>query len=304
MSNYSFIFPGQGAQVPKMGLDFIEKYAEAREVFEEAEEILKMHLKKLVFEGTLEELTLTKNCQPAIFVTSMAILRVVLKEFPDIEPKMTGGLSLGEYSALALSKKTSFLDLVKLVQLRGEFMHEASLLHPGAMAVVMGLEEDKIREAGYYVANLNCPGQLVIAGTISEIERSLEDLKNLGAKRVVKIPVSGAFHSPLMKDAEEKLRPFIEAMEFKESKIQLAMNVVGCFVDDVAEIKKHLIAQVSSMTKWLDCVMAMEEKGASCYLEIGPSQLSGMNKKIGVKAPTIAVQKIEDLESIYEASRR
>ncbi len=287
-----------------MGFDFAEKYAEAREVFEEAEEILKMNLRKIIFEGTLEELTLTKNCQPAIFVTSMAILKVVLKEFPDLEPKMTGGLSLGEYSALAASKKARFSDLVKLVKLRGEFMHEASLAFPGTMAVVMGLEEEKIRGAGYTVANLNCPGQVVIAGSLEEIERSLEELKNIGAKRVMKIPVSGAFHSPLMQQAEDRLRPFIEAMELKESEIRLAMNTVGSFVDEVDQIKKHLIEQVSSMTKWLDCVMAMDEGGTTSFFEVGPSQLGGMNKKIGVKAPTISIQQIEDLETIYESSRR
>lgn len=302
MSKNAFIFPGQGAQTPKMGLDFFESYAQAREIFEAADEILKRHLSKVIFGDNAEELTLTKNSQPAIYVTSMAILSVLQKEFPDLKPAMSGGLSLGEYSALAASQIASFEDVLKLVAARGEFMHQASINNPGTMAAVIGLEEKAVTEAGYFVANVNCPGQVVIAGTIDEIERATTELKEAGARRVIKLDVSGAFHSKLMDEAKENMRPLIEATEFKDSPIELVMNVTGSFCKEPSQIKENLIAQVSHMTRWLDCVQEMEEHGVTCYYEMGPAQLGGMNKKIGVKAQTVSIQTVKDLEKVYESA--
>lgn len=303
MSNYAFIFPGQGAQVPKMGLDFYEKYAVAREIFDEADEILKMHLKKVIFNGDAKELMLTKNSQPAIYVTSMAIFRVIEKEFPDLKASMTGGLSLGEYSALVAAQKASFEDVLKLVCSRGLFMHEASINYPGGMAAVIGLDEQSVTKAGYTVANVNCPGQVVISGTSAEIEKALVELKTAGARRVIQLDVSGAFHSPLMNDARELMKPLIFETEIRKSDVELVMNVIGSFVSDPDEIKGYLIDQVSSKTRWLDCINAMEERGVECYFEMGPAQLKGMNKKIGVKAETVSIQEVKDLEYIYETLR-
>ena len=302
VSNKAFIFPGQGAQAPKMGFTFFEKYAVAREVYEEAEELLKMDLRKLIFEGDVSELTLTKNCQPAIFVTSMAILKVIEKEFPELTPDICGGLSLGEYSALCASKKASFEDVVKLVSARGKFMHQSAVDHPGTMAVVMGLKEETIADAGFHIANVNSPGQIVIAGTNQDIARSIIVLMEKGAKRVKQINVAGAFHSPLMDEAKEMMKPLIEKIEICASEIELVMNVVGSVVKDCGEIKDHLTSQVNSMTRWLDCVLTMETKEPTCYFELGPAQLGGMNRKIGVSAPTISIQEVKDLEKIYETA--
>lgn len=304
MSKRAFIFPGQGAQFPKMGLDFYEAYPEAREVFDQADDLLNRHLSKLIFDGAESELTLTKNSQPAIFVTSMAILNVVKKEFPELGCEMSGGLSLGEYSALVASGKASFEDVLKLVEARGAFMHEASQNHPGTMAAVIGLDEEKVTNAGYYVANVNCPGQVVIAGTFDGIDQAMTELKEAGARRVIRLDVSGAFHSSLMDEAKENMRPLIEETKIVESEVELVMNVTGSFVYEPKEIKENLIAQVSHMTRWLDCVTAMEKRETECYYEMGPAQLGGMNKKIGVNARTVAIQNIKDLESIYETAGR
>ena len=304
MSKNAFIFPGQGAQTLKMGLDFFESFPEAREIFESADEILKRHLSKLIFGGDPQELTLTKNSQPAIYVTSMAILRVLQKQFSDLKPSVTGGLSLGEYSALAASEKASYEDVLKLVAARGEFMHQAAKNHPGTMAAVIGLEEKTVTQAGFFVANVNCPGQVVIAGEVQEIEKAMVELKEIGARRVIKLDVSGAFHSKLMDEAKENMRPLIEETQIRPTDIRLVMNVTGTFCDEPRQIKENLVAQVSHMTRWLDCVNEMENCGIDFYFEMGPAQLGGMNKKIGVKAQTVSIQTVRDLEKVYESIRK
>jgi [acyl-carrier-protein] S-malonyltransferase len=297
----AFIFPGQGAQRPLMGKDFYDSFLEAKEVFQEADDLLSLSLTKIIFDGPMEKLTETMYSQPAIFVTSAAILAVMRKQFPDLKPQMTGGLSLGEYTALYSALKLDFASCLKLVAARGQYMQEACEKYPGAMLVVMGLEESEIAKTHGWIANVNCPGQIVVACSKENVESITSELIDRGAKKIIPIPVSGAFHSPLMKSAKESLMPLIEEMNFQKSDILLAMNVAGNFVENIAEIKTYLIEQVASPTRWMKCVQAMMEKEASHFYEIGPSQLVAMNRKIGVTAQTISVEKISDLERIHAA---
>lgn len=301
MGNDAFIFPGQGAQKPKMGKEFFDLYECARNVFLEADEILSFNLSKLIFEGSSDDLRPTDVCQVALFVTSMAIHTVIEHEFPDLVPTMCAGLSLGEYSALCASQKGSFQTVLPIVAARGKFMNEDALRIKTTMAAVLGLDEEIIENCGYHVANLNCPGQVVIAGTIEEIEKAKTELKEKGAKRVIELSVAGAFHSPYMEKAKEKLTFFLSNLELVDSEIELAMNAVGHFVYDLDEIRSLLVEQVVKPTLWQDCIVTIDDRAPTCYYEIGPSQLAAMNKKIGVKSPTIGIETVKDLEEIHES---
>ena len=299
--NNAFLFPGQGAQKPKMAKEFYDLYESARGVFQEADEILSMNLSKVIFQGDENDLRRTDICQPAIFVTSMAILSVIRNQFPDLLPSMCGGLSLGEFSALAASGKITFQDLLPIVAARGRYMHEATEKVSTTMVAVIGLEEQEIRDAGYLVSNINSPSQVVIGLMCSELEKAKEELKNRGAKRVIPLDVAGAFHTPYMEKAKEKLSFMLANMELKDTAVELVMNVVGHFVYDHDEIRELLIKQVSSTTRWQDCIVTMDDRSPTCYYEIGPSQLAAMNKKIGVSAPTVVIEHVKDLEAIHES---
>jgi [acyl-carrier-protein] S-malonyltransferase len=301
----AFIFPGQGAQYVGMGKDFFDGFAEARLVFQEADDLLKASFSKLIFEGPKEELTLTKNSQLAIYIMSLAILRTFQKEFPEIEPHVCAGLSLGEYTALTAASRITFKECLPLVRARGLFMHEAAESTKGTMRVVLGMEEEEIRKIlpeGIWVANLNCPGQVVIAGKESMMETAATLLKEKGAKRVLPLDVSGAFHTPLMRPAQEKLKPLIEGVTLKESPVEMVMNVVGGPVTSLAELKSAMISQVTSPVFWERGIRSIESRGIDFFLEIGCGKtLSGMNKKIGVQAPTLSLEKITDLRSLCKS---
>lgn len=304
---FVFIFPGQGAQYVGMGKDFCENFEEAKAIFNQADEILGWSLSKLIFEDPEKVLTLTKNSQLAIFVVSCAILEVFKSKFPNVVPFACAGLSLGEYSALYASGKISFEEGLKIVEARGLFMHEASENNPGSLSAVLGLDVDLVQEVldkaeqPVWIANLNCPGQVVISGSLKGLEVVTEALKQKGAKRVIPLSVSGAFHSGLMKEAQDKLTPFIEKSTINTSETKLVMNVPGSFVEDVEGIKKHLISQIVEPTLWEKSIRLLEQDKVDFYIEIGPGKsLSGMNKKIKVNAETLTLEKIEDLENIKE----
>lgn len=296
------MFPGQGAQYPAMGKDFYHAHLSAKEVFQEADDLLSMPLSKLIFQGSVKELALTKNSQIAIFVTSIAILRVLQMEFPDLTPHMCGGLSLGEYTALVASKKANFAEIVKVVFARGCAMQEACELQKGSMLIILGLSEESIKSAGYFVANANAPGQIVIGGSIEAMEKAEKDLKERGARRVLRLDVSGAFHTPLMKSAEVIMIPIIKSAIINESSIRFVMNVVGDFVSHPDQIRELLIEQITKTTRWEKCVERMEKEEPELYIEVGPSQVAGINRKIGVRAPTVSIEKIEDLEDVFAAT--
>jgi [acyl-carrier-protein] S-malonyltransferase len=300
----AFLFPGQGAQYVGMAKDFFDRFSVARQVFEEAEDSLRMPVTRLIFEGPADELTLTKNSQVAIYIASIAVLRTVEHQFPDLHPYCCAGLSLGEYTALTAAGKIRFADCLDLVRRRGEAMHRACEEVKGTMQVVLSLSEEAVAEGiqgidNVWIANLNCPGQVVIAGTIDGIAKAAEVLKQKGAKRILPLDVSGAFHSGLMRSAQEALREKIIAAPFKDSDIGIVMNVPGMLVSSSEEIKKFLIDQVASPVRWEKGIRAMIEEKVDLFIEMGPGKsLSGMNKRIGVEQPTLSIETVSDLESI------
>lgn len=305
MKRKAFIFPGQGSQYVGMGKDFTETFAIAREVYEEANDVLGRNLSKIIFEGPVETLTETQNSQVAIYVTSMAILAVIQGQHKGFKPKMTAGLSLGEYTALTASGRMTFQDGVQIVQKRGSLMSDACNKNKGTMAVVLGLPFDEIEKIvsamnlphDLWVANQNCPGQVVISGTHKGINAGSEALLAKGAKRVLPLLVHGAFHSGLMQEAEDRLADSIHNLTFNKSEAKLAMNVTGGFVSGAKEIKNNLIKQVTHPVRWQQCVEAMREDGADLFVEMGPmTSLAGFNKRIEGPAPTISIGKIADLE--------
>lgn len=287
-----------------MAKDFYEAFPIVRETFEEASKILSIDFTKLILEGPESELILTKNSQPAIFVVSAAILRCIQQQYPHLEPTICAGLSLGEYTALFASQRLSFADALKIVAARGKFMQEACLEKQGTMRVVLGLDLSLVAENlpdDVWIANVNCPGQVVIAGSVAAMPTAEELLKAAGAKRVLPLDVLGAFHTPLMKSAQEKLTPYLLSAPMNESEIQLVMNVPGNFVDSISEIRQHLIAQVASATQWEKGIGLLDD--VDLFIEIGPGKtLTGMNRKIGVKGQTLNIEKTTDLaqlESFY-----
>jgi [acyl-carrier-protein] S-malonyltransferase len=296
MKKIALIFPGQGAQYPGMGKDFADHFQPARETFEEADDILQERLSKVIFEGPESELTKTKNSQLGIFVTSAAILR----SLPELHPVVCSGLSLGEYTALWASGRLSFKDTLLLVQKRAQFMNEACEATKGTMAAVLGFTAAQTDQAlvgsqGVWVANYNCPGQTVISGTKEGVEKAIAVLKAAGAKRVLPLQVHGAFHSGLMKRAQDALTPYIARSPIVDSPVEFVMNASGDFVTSIDEIKHLLALQVTHSVRWEQGILAIEKKGIDLYIEIGCGKtLAGLNKKIGVNAPTLSVDKLAD----------
>jgi [acyl-carrier-protein] S-malonyltransferase len=304
----AFLFPGQGAQYPGMGKDFALAFTAARLTFEEADDLLSLPLSKVIFEGPENLLTETRYSQLAIFVNSVAILRTVHTQLPDLLPAVCAGLSLGEYTALFASGSLDFARTLGLVRLRGEFMHQACLSTSGAMSAILGLSANEVEEKvkslhpphDVWVANFNCPGQTVVSGTKEGVEAAEAALKAIGAKRAIPLQVAGAFHSGLMRQAEEALAPWVNQAPLQEGKAALVMNVPGDVVTDIEEIKRNLIRQVTSSVRWEQSIQAIEKKGdIALYLEIGCGKtLSGLNRKIGVKVPTLSLDKVADLDGL------
>ncbi len=301
----AFIFPGQGAQYPGMGKDFFDQFKCARDVFAEADQLLGYSFSKLIFNGPADELTLTKNSQLAIFITSIAMLRVLEQE-TGIQPTVCAGLSLGEYTALVAASKISFKDCLFLVKARAELMHECCVSHPGTMYVVLGLDADAVEQViktlkpslKVWVANLNCPGQVVIAGTKEDIEKAAIVLKEKSAKRCLPLEVSGAFHSGLMENAKVRLSPLIQKVAIQDSNVSLVMNVIGGYVSSSEHMRRNLIDQVTHSVRWEQGVRAMMAKGVNNFIEIGPGKtLTGMNRKIGAGL-TLSLEKVTDLPEI------
>lgn len=297
----AFLFPGQGAQYVGMGKDFYESFSVARETFDQADEILGQSLSKVIFEGPAAKLTETNQAQLGIFVTSVAILRVIQQERPDLKPHVCAGLSLGEYTALYASGRLGFKETLLLVKERARLMNEACEATKGTMAAVLGLDVEGIQHAvkdldGVWVANFNAPGQTVISGTKEGIEKAQLILKERGAKRVIPLTVHGAFHSKLMQSAQDGLAPFVEQAVLKESGIEFVMNVPGDFVRANEQIQNNLISQVTHSVCWEQGIEAMKREGVEFFLEIGCGKtLSGLNKKMGITSMS-SIDKVSDLE--------
>lgn len=284
----AYIFPGQGAQFVGMGLDLYEKYPIAQELFEKANEILGFHITDIMFEGTAEALKETKVTQPAIFLHSVILSKVMGDAF---KPDMVAGHSLGEFSALVANGVLNFEDGLKLVSQRALAMQKACELQPSTMAAVLALADNVVEEIcakvpGIVVAaNYNCPGQLVISGEIEAINIACEQLKAAGARRALVLPVGGAFHSPLMEPAREELAAAIENTVFSTPLCPIYQNVTTTAVVDAEEIKKNLILQLTAPVKWTQSVQNMIKDGASLFTEVGPGKvLQGLVKKIDSSA--------------------
>lgn len=310
MNKVVFIFPGQGAQYVGMTKDFYDAFPIARTTVEEASDLLGRDFTKLLFEGPQSELALTKNSQPAIFVVSIAILRCLQQQFPGLHPWACAGLSLGEYTALYASGRLSFSEGLAIVAARGQAMQDACSEEEGSMRVVLGLDPASVQAhlpPEVWIANLNCPGQVVIAGRAAALVQAEEVLKAQGAKRVLPLDVSGAFHTPLMHSAQEKLLPLLRSVFLQDSSVALVMNVPGEVVSDISAIRENLILQVASPTQWEKSIRTLDEQGGSLFIEIGPGRtLSGMNKKIGIKGPTLNIEKTTDfaqIESVYATTQ-
>jgi [acyl-carrier-protein] S-malonyltransferase len=309
---FAFLFPGQGSQYPGMGKDFVESFPIAKQTLEEVDDLLGRKLSSIILNGPEDVLTETRNSQTGIYASGFAILRVLLQNFPRLQPSVCAGLSLGEYTALAASGRIEFKDGLSLVKLRGQFMNDACESAKGTMAVILGLDSQAVEELvkevnlpqDLWAANFNCPGQVVISGTIKGIEAGSEAAKNKGAKRVLPLQVYGAFHSGLMKSAEERLAEYIKQAPLKDSSIELVMNVPGSYVSNLDAIRSNLIKQVTHPVRWEQSIRQIDRKGIDCFFEIGCGKsLTGFNKRIGVKAPTISIEKVEDLELIDKELR-
>jgi [acyl-carrier-protein] S-malonyltransferase len=282
---HAYIFPGQGAQFVGMGKEIYESVDKAKDFFERGNAILGFRITDIMFGGTDEELKQTSVTQPAIFLHSVILAKTLGESF---KPNMVAGHSLGEFSALVASKAISFEDGLRLVAKRAEAMQKACDLQPSAMAAVLGLDDAKVEEICASIkeeivvpANYNCPGQLVISGTIKGIEIACEKLTVAGAKRAIKLPVNGAFHSPLMEPARKDLETAILATTFKNPICPVYQNVTASAVSDPAAIKANLITQLTAPVKWTQSVRAMIQDGAKLFTEVGPGNvLQGLVKKI------------------------
>lgn len=288
MGKIAFIFPGQGSQTVGMGKDLADRYPEVKSVFDSLDDALGNSLTSLIFEGPQEKLTLTVNAQPALLATSIAILEKV-KQY-NIKPDFVAGHSLGEYTALVTAGVLEFKDAVKIVQKRGEFMEQAVPNGQGTMAAILGMERDvlnqlteKVTEAGDSVqlANLNCPGQIVISGTRAGVEKACQLAKENGAKRAIPLEVSGPFHSRLMEPASEKLASLFEEFTFNSASVPVISNVTADAVTDGEEMKKLLVKQLYSPVLWEDSIQTMIKLGVDTFVEIGPGKvLTGLVRKI------------------------
>ncbi|MDE3055520.1 MAG: ACP S-malonyltransferase [Verrucomicrobiota bacterium] len=303
MSKIALLFPGQGAQTPGMGKDFFDSFAIARETFEEADDLLEERLSRIIFTGSAEELSATRYSQLGLFITSTAIFRVLGTQFLDLKPQVVAGLSLGEYSALCASGRLGFKETLKLVQQRALAMSEACRQRKGTMAAVLGLTAQEVEAAlqgsarEVWLANYNSPGQLVISGTLEGVEWGSQELKARGAKRIIPLAVEGAFHSPLMQSAQDKLEPLILQTKIAPSDVEQVFNSVGKTLKEEAEIKRALIEQVTHSVRWEESMRSLQ--GIDQFFEVGAGKtLAGLHRRLGLEAPLCSIEKIDDLEQV------
>lgn len=288
---HAYIFPGQGSQFSGMGRELYENNAQAKAMFEQANEILGFRISDIMFNGSDEELKQTRVTQPAVFLHSV----IAYKTLDNPKPDMVAGHSLGEFSALVANGALSFEDGLKLVSIRAQAMQKACEVNPSTMAAVLALADEKVEEICKQVqdetgevvvaANYNCPGQLVISGSVAGVNLACERMKAAGAKRALVLPVGGAFHSPLMAPAREELAAAIESTRFNLPSCPVYQNVVAKAVTDPAEIKKNLVDQLTGAVRWTQSVQAMVADGAGQFTEVGPGKvLQGLVQKVSKEA--------------------
>ena len=304
MSKIAFIFPGQGAQACGMGQDFYEQTETGKRIFDKATELMGFSMPQLCFEEN-DRLDITEYTQAAMVTASIAMMRVL--EENGIKPDVAAGLSLGEYCALAAAGVMSDKDAIRTVRQRGILMQEAVPVGEGAMAAILALDAAVIEEVtgameGVWIANYNCPGQIVISGEKAAVEEACEKLKAAGAKRAVMLNVSGPFHSGMLADAGERLGEVLSQVELHEPQIPYVANVTAQYVKSAAEVKELLTRQVSSSVRWQQSVEAMIADGVDTFIEIGPGKtLAGFMRKISRDVKTLNVEKLEDISKVAEA---
>lgn len=311
MTKIAFIFPGQGSQTVGMGQEFVENSADSKAFYNRADQSLGFELSKLMLEGPAEELTLTYHAQPALLTTGVMVAEKL--QAAGITPNFTAGHSLGEYGALVIAGVLSFEDAVSVVHKRGLYMNEAVPAGQGAMAAILGLElealhevTEKISKAGnpVQVANVNCPGQIVISGTKEGVEKASVAAKEAGAKRAIPLVVSGPFHSELMRPSSDKLAATLAAISFSEPQIPVIGNVMAKELQGVSAIQQELVEQVYSAVQWEASVREMIAQGVDVFIECGPGKvLSGLVKKIDRSVATYCVYDEATLEAVIEAAK-
>ncbi len=301
MGKKAFLFPGQGSQFVGMAADLFENSVEAKEMIKTAEDAIGVQLSHIMFNGPIDALKQTDVTQPAIFVHSVVLSSIIRT----IEPDMVAGHSLGEYSALVAAKAIQFFDAVKLVRFRGEAMLQAGIDNPGTMAAVLGLDPEKLEkvcsdaiDSGVVqCANFNSPGQIVISGSVDGVKAAMEKAKSEGAKLVKELVVSGAFHSPLMQNAKEKLELKLDDTNIYDAKIPVYANYSAKPVQKVEDIREALFQQVTSPVRWEETIRNMIEAGAEEFVEIGPGKvLQGLVKRIDPNVKVWGIEKFEDVE--------
>lgn len=311
-SNTAIVFPGQGSQKVGMGKDLFENFNVAREVFLEVDEILKTKLSNIMFEGPEADLTQTQNTQPALMAVSIALIRVLEKEFgkkiTDLGA-LTAGHSLGEYSALCAAKAISLKDTAKLLQVRGNAMAKCGAKTQGAMAAIIGAEIDLIKEIVKLasnngeicqIANDNSVGQIVISGSKNGIENAINIAKEKGVKRALPLPVSGAFHSELMQDAAKEMQEILSKTEVNKPVIPLIANVTALEVTNPVEIKELLVKQVTGSVRWRETMLNFEARGINKIIEIGSGKvLAGLVSRTCPNISAISIQNLEDLKANF-----
>jgi len=305
MEKTAYLFAGQGSQYIGMGKDLYAAFPESKKIFDQADQVLGFALSKLCFEGPPEELTKTRNCQPAVLTMSIACLEAFksVGSGERLAPDFVAGLSLGEYSALVAAGTLSFTDAVYLVRRRGEFMEEEAQRQPGKMASVLGLDlkiiKDICQQTGAEVANINCPGQIVISGSAKSVEEAARIAEERGARRALFLEVSGAFHSSFMKQAASKLAEELKKVKINVPRIPLICNYTAQPTVDTTQIKENLIKQVAGSVLWQDSMRFILSNGISNFIEFGPGKvLKGLMRRIDEKARVGNIEKKEDIAVI------
>jgi len=307
MANRAFLFPGQASQYVGMGKDLYERYPLAKEIYEHAGEILGFDIKEVCFNGPDDQLKQTRITQPAIFVHSCIVNRIFGER--NFYPDLVAGHSLGEYSALVAAGSLTFEDGLKAVKRRGELMQQAGKKQPGTMAAIIGLTGEEVVEicqtaskAGIVQpANFNSPTQVAISGSVEGVEKAMAIARQRGAKKVVPLVVSGAFHSPLMESAQKELKSVLQSLPFKNAAIPVYANVTANPVTEADQIRELLFKQLTFPVRWVETIQNMISKGVSEFYEVGPGKvLSGLVKRIDRKIKTIPIGTVEEIESLFQ----
>lgn len=296
----AIVFPGQGSQIVGMGQDFSDEIPECKALFDQANEILGYDLEKICFEGPQEKLNKSNHAQLGIFVASAAAFRALEFKQPDLEYELLAGHSLGEWTALYVSGVVSFEDTIKTLRARGEAMQAACEENPGAMLAVMGMDGDALvqvaAEAGCFVANFNSLAQTVLSGTAESIEKAEALVKNAGAKRAIRLPVAGGFHSPLMQPAADKMMDFLTDIDFAEEKVPVLSNVTAQ-LHESSSVKSDMVKQITSSVQWVSLVQWMASNGIEEIVECGPGKvLAGLIKRIDKGCAVRNIGQLTDLE--------